>query len=169
MIISQDDLYKLKEEYEGKKIVYCTGAFDLTHLGHILFLDNCKKFGDILVVGLGKDALIEKQKDPSRPILNEKVRLRTVDSLKSVDYSFLIKNTEWKGKDTHKEMLDPVLKALKPDYFVINDEGGDLEERKRICNENGVEIVILPRDPPEEFKGVSTTEIIKKIKGDSSS
>ena len=82
------ELHLIRKEFSDKKIVFCSGNFDLTHVGHILFFEDCKKQGDILVVGVGGDEIMKINKD-NRIILNEKVRLKTIDSLKPVDFCFI--------------------------------------------------------------------------------
>ena len=37
------------------KIVYVCGAFDLFHIGHLAFLEEARKLGDYLIVGLFSD------------------------------------------------------------------------------------------------------------------
>lgn len=37
------------------KIVYVCGAFDLFHIGHLCFLEEARKLGDYLVVGIYTD------------------------------------------------------------------------------------------------------------------
>ena len=164
MIIAYKDLEKLRDKHKDKKIVFCIGVFDMTHVGHILFFEGCKEYGDILVVGVGRDSFIKKYKSVQRPILNEKIRLKTVDALKPVDYTFLDIMEEWKGKATHEENLGSIFKLLKPDVYIVNEDGSDKDERKLIANENHVEFIVLPRFCPEEYESISTTKIIEKIK-----
>ena len=88
MIISLDKLRAVRAEEYPQRIVFCSGSFDLTHSAHAFFLEDCKRYGDILVVAVGSDALIAHRK-AGRPIIPEQARLKMVDSLKPVDYCFL--------------------------------------------------------------------------------
>ena len=56
------ELLLLLDRNDGEKIVFCSGSFDLVHAGHVLFFEDCKKIGEILVVGVGGDAIIKKTK-----------------------------------------------------------------------------------------------------------
>ena len=87
MIISYKNLASVRKKYPDKKIVFCSGSFDLIHPGHVLTFEALKKLGDILVVAVGGDKDIAEIKGPTRPILNEDLRLKMVDSLKPVDYA----------------------------------------------------------------------------------
>ena len=44
---------KLKKQ--GSKIVFTNGCFDILHYGHAKYLQDAKKAGDILVVGVNTD------------------------------------------------------------------------------------------------------------------
>jgi len=112
--ITTDDLPGLRNKLKDRRIVYCSGVFDLTHVGHILFFEESKKLGDILVVSVGGDAIVKHQKGNNRPVLNEKMRLKTVDSLKPVDYCFI---DNISNKDNQLLSLDIVFEKLKPDIY----------------------------------------------------
>ncbi len=164
MILKYEELDKISLENPDKKIVFCLGVFDLTHAGHILFFEDCKSKGDILVTGVAKDSFIKKYKGDLRPILNENIRLKTVSSLKPVDYAFLDESEKWVGKESHETTLRPIFQKLRPHLYVVNEDAVDLFERKRIADQENVEMIILPRYCPEEFEQISTTKIISKIK-----
>lgn len=163
VLINVEDFAQIREKYKDKKIVFCSGAFDLTHAGHVFFLEDCKKLGDILVVAVGSDALAAMNKGPSRPILNEKVRQKIVDSFKPVDFT-AIDDISFEKKDTHY-ILEYAFKKLKPDFYAVNDETFDIDHRKELCRRFNVEFRIMKRTAPEGIQGISTSEIIKKIKG----
>lgn len=55
-------------------IVITFGTFDLLHIGHINMLNNCKKHGDKLIVGVSSDKLNYKKKNRN-PIFNENDRI----------------------------------------------------------------------------------------------
>jgi ethanolamine-phosphate cytidylyltransferase len=67
------------------KIVYCAGAFDLLHPGHVEFLQKAKSFGDFLIVGVYTDKDINDRKGECYPIMNIHERTLTVLSTKFVD------------------------------------------------------------------------------------
>ncbi len=161
VIIAVDDLCRLRERYKDQKIVFCSGGFDLTHAGHILFFEDCKKLGDILVVGVARDISLRKRKGENRPILNENIRIKTVDSLKPVEYVFM--NSD-KAVGELLGTIRTAFEKLKPDIYVINEDAFDIPYREQLCKEHNVKLVILPRWVPPEFDGISTSKIIEKIK-----
>ena len=92
---------------KGKKIVFTNGCFDLLHYGHVKYLEDAKKKGDILIVGLNSDASVKRIKGGNRPILTQKDRIRVVAGLESVDYAVLFK------EDTPLKLI----KSIKPDIL----------------------------------------------------
>ena len=70
---------------KGKKIVFTNGCFDLLHYGHVKYLEDAKRKGDILVVAINSDASVRKLKGKNRPIVNQKDRLGLIAALESVD------------------------------------------------------------------------------------
>ncbi|MDP2938324.1 MAG: D-glycero-beta-D-manno-heptose 1-phosphate adenylyltransferase, partial [Candidatus Omnitrophota bacterium] len=132
-----------------KRIVFTNGCFDLLHFGHVDYLQEAKKKGDILVVAVNSDASIRKIKGKKRPIINEKNRLSVVAALQSVDYVVLFK------EDTPLK----VIKTLKPDILV---KGADWDKKDIVGSDfvlsRGGEVITIKLS-----KGYSTTDIIKKI------
>ena len=160
-IIQLENISSIRKNSPDKKIVFASGTFDLTHAGHILFFEDCKKYGDILVIGIGGDNITRQRKGSGRPILNEHIRLKTVDSLKPVDFSFL---DYISTKENKLALLDVIFEKLKPEAYVINGDAFDIEKRKELCKKYGVALKILPRYCPPEFEDVSTSEILRKIR-----
>jgi D-beta-D-heptose 7-phosphate kinase/D-beta-D-heptose 1-phosphate adenosyltransferase len=149
------DRYSLKEKItvlkaQGKKIVFTNGCFDIIHSGHIYYLGEAKKAGDILIIGLNSDNSVRRLKGNDRPVNNESDRAMVLDALKFVDYVTIFE------EDTPYELI----KLLQPDILV---KGGDYNADEivgaDIVRENGGEVLIIPY-----IKGKSTTELIKKIK-----
>jgi cytidyltransferase-like protein len=160
--IKFNELEEIREKHKGQKIVFCSGCFDLTHAGHALFLEDCKKYGDILVVMVGADAVVKHNKSSERPIINEHLRLKMIDSLKPVDYAFLDYLPSEIPHPLH--IVDTVIGKLKPDVYVINKDANDIPYRENFSKKHNVPLIILDRSAPPEFEGVSTTKIIEKIK-----
>lgn len=154
----------LAQRPADKKIVFCSGTFDLTHAGHILFFEDCKKYGDILVVMVGDDESIRQGKGPDRPVLNEHVRLKTVASLKPVDHCFINPYREIEGNGEQFYNVRRVFDALHPHVWVVNEDAFDISSRQTLANRYGIQLAILPRSCPPEFELISTSSIIRKIK-----
>ena len=52
----------------GETIVFTNGCFDLLHVGHIALLEECRRFGSKLILGLNSDASVARLKGSSRPM-----------------------------------------------------------------------------------------------------
>ena len=74
------------KENQGKRIVFTNGCFDILHRGHVTYLAEAKKLGDLLVIGLNSDESVRRLKGPERPINNENDRQYVLSQLKSVDF-----------------------------------------------------------------------------------
>lgn len=148
------DLRKLKKlisyfKARRKKIVFTNGCFDLLHYGHVKYLQDAKKKGDILVVGINSDASVKRIKEKKRPIVNERDRLRLVASLESVDYVVLFR------EDTPLK----IIKFIKPDVLV---KGADWSKNNIV----GRDIILSYGGRVSTIKlvrGYSTSNLIKKI------
>lgn len=114
-----------------------------------------------MVVGVGSDYIVRRNKGKNRPILNQHIRLRMIDSLRPVDYCFLDESIE---KSHPLGMVEEAFKKLKPDTYVINTDAFDVEYRKKLAEKYGVKMKILKRTAPPEFENISATKIIDKIK-----
>ncbi|MDI6728802.1 MAG: D-glycero-beta-D-manno-heptose 1-phosphate adenylyltransferase [Thermodesulfovibrionales bacterium] len=130
---------------EGKKIVFTNGCFDIIHIGHIRYLKEAKKLGDVLVIGLNSDSSVSRIK-PGRPINTENNRAEVLSSLEMVDYVTIF------DEDTPYELI----KHLKPDVLV---KGGDWKKEDIVGSDIVPEVHSLPY-----ISGISTTEIINRIK-----
>ncbi len=129
---------------EGKKIVFTNGCFDILHRGHVRYLEQAKKLGDILVVGLNSDRSVSGIK-PGRPINSEGDRAAVLAALCAVDYVAVF----------DEKTPYALIRALRPDVLV---KGGDWKKEDIV----GSDIVPETRSLPF-VKGVSTTGIIGKI------
>ena len=71
---------------QGKKVVFTNGCFDLLHGGHIKFLEDSRRLGDVLVVALDSDDSVRRVKGEGRPVIGEAQRRRILAALEVVDY-----------------------------------------------------------------------------------
>lgn len=129
---------------EGKKIVFTNGCFDILHAGHVRYLKQARRLGDVLIVGLNADRSVSAIK-PGRPINSEKNRAEVLAGLSVVDYVVVF------SEKTPYNLI----KALKPDILV---KGGDWKKEDIIGSDIAKETLSLPF-----VKGISTSKIIEKI------
>jgi cytidyltransferase-like protein len=158
-VIEAEHLNFLRKENSDKKIVFCTGCYDILQSGHAVFFSQCKELGDILIVGVGRDSVISRLKGPSRPVNPENNRVYLVAAMHEVDYAVLNDHEIVGGKIDFKNIVE----QLKPDYFVLNDDDSGIAEKKALCDANGVEIKFVSRVVPKELEATSTSRIIDKI------
>lgn len=71
--------------YINSSVVFTNGCFDVIHVGHIKLLEECSKLGRRVVVGLNSDSSIKRLKGKSRPVNNEKNRIKVLESIRFVD------------------------------------------------------------------------------------
>ncbi len=133
----------------NKKLVFTNGCFDLIHIGHIRYLKEAKKLGDVLIIGLNSDKSVSSLK-PRRPIIPENQRAEVLSSLEMVDYVVIF------NEETPYELI----KRIRPDVLV---KGGDWKKEDIVGSDLVSEVYSLPY-----FKEYSTTAIIKKIIDNSS-
>jgi D-beta-D-heptose 7-phosphate kinase/D-beta-D-heptose 1-phosphate adenosyltransferase len=156
-ILDRDRLVRRIEEWRasGQKIVFTNGCFDLLHVGHITLLEDCRKFGTKLVLGLNTDASVCRLKGPTRPIVGENERARVMAALASVDAVTFF------DEDTPLELIQ----QIKPDVLV---KGGDYSVETVVGHEvviaSGGRVEIVPT-----VEGFSTTNIVKKLVGNAES
>ena len=135
----------------GARVVFTNGCFDLLHPGHVRYLAAARALGDVLVVGLNSDASVRRLKGPPRPVLCVPVRAEVLAGLAAVDHLIVFDaDTPW-----------ALIAALAPDVLVKGADWapGDIVGRDQVLAAGGrVERVDL-------VPGVSTTEIIRRIRG----
>ena len=135
------------------KKIFVTGCFDVLHSGHVAFFQQASQYGD-LYVALGNDANIEFLKN-RKPVNSESERKYMVESIRYVKECFV---SPGMGKIDFLEILD----SIKPDVFVVNEDGSS-EEKEKICKEKGIEYIVLERMPFQNLPKRSTTDIRKDV------
>uniref|UniRef100_A0AC34QXG4 Ethanolamine-phosphate cytidylyltransferase n=1 Tax=Panagrolaimus sp. JU765 TaxID=591449 RepID=A0AC34QXG4_9BILA len=65
-------------------IVYVCGSFDLFHIGHLCFLEEARKLGDYLIVGIYSDSIVNEYKGSNYPIMTLHERVLSVLAYKPV-------------------------------------------------------------------------------------
>ncbi len=143
------ELTQFLEKNKGKKIVFTNGCFDILHRGHVTYLAEARKLGDLLLVGLNSDASVKRLKGPERPINNEDDRKFVLSQLKSVDFVEIF---------TEDTPLNLIL-TVKPGVLV---KGGDWKIEQIVGGKEvqsaGGQVFSL-----NFVDGYSTTNLIEKI------
>ncbi len=150
-IKTRKELVWFVEELKKKKkrIVTCNGSFDIMHIGHIKFLEEAKRQGDILIVGLNSDASVKKYKDENRPVNRQEHRAEMLAALEMVDFVTIFYE------------VNPIalLEAIKPHVHCNGAEYGENCIEAETVRKNGGRLHLIKR-----FGDFSTTEMIRKIK-----
>jgi D-beta-D-heptose 7-phosphate kinase/D-beta-D-heptose 1-phosphate adenosyltransferase len=133
----------------GKRLVFTNGCFDLLHWGHIKFLEESRRLGDVLIVALDTDDSVRRVKGPCRPVIQEDQRLRMLGALEAVDFVTVFSS----------EQLPEILTALKPDVLTkgSNYPAAEVSGREVVQGYGG-QVVIIPITDP-----VSITGLIRQI------
>lgn len=144
----KEQLQKLRQE--GKAIVFTNGCFDILHVGHVRYLREAKKLGDVLVLALNSDASVRTIKGEKRPLVPEEERADIMASLACIDYVVIF------SEPTPQELIE----YLQPDILV---KGGDWTEDAiagaDFVKAAGGRVVTIPLTV-----GKSTTNIVEKIR-----
>ncbi len=128
------------------KVVFTNGCFDILHTGHVKYLNEAKKLGDILIVGVNSDNSVKRLKGSARPVNNLEARMSVLSGLSSVDYIIPF------NEDTPYNLIS----AIKPNILV---KGGDYNVCNIVGNDIAQETIVIPF-----VNGFSTTQIIEKMK-----
>ena len=133
------------------KKVFVSGCYDLLHSGHVEFFRQAAEYGD-LYVGIGSDATILDYKH-HKTVYSEQERLFMVKSIKYVKDAYI---------NAGSGIMDfvPTLDIVKPDILVVNSDGGN-DDKRRLCEERGIEYVVLERVPQKGLKARSSTDLKK--------
>lgn len=133
----------------GKKIAFTNGCFDILHVGHVRYLAEARKMGDLLILALNSDASVRQIKGEKRPLVPQQERAEVVASLAAVDYVTLF------DEPTPLKLIE----YLQPDCLV---KGGDWQEEAVVGRDavmsRGGKVHLIP-----VVEGASTTNIVEKI------
>ncbi len=151
-ILTLEQLQKIADarRSSGQKMVFTNGCFDILHAGHVSYLQEARRQGDFLVIGLNSDSSVRGIKGEERPVNSEKMRAEVLSGLECVDYITMF------SEPTPEILIDSIL----PDVLV---KGADWAEDQiagaATVKSHGGRIVRIPF-----IYKVSTTETIRKIK-----
>jgi len=136
---------------EGMRVVFTNGCFDILHAGHVRYLQEARRMGDALVIGVNSDDSIRRLKGEERPFNILDDRCEVLAALQCVDLVVPF------SSDTPEELI----KAVCPDVLV---KGADWKDKGVVgadfVEANGGKVVLVDLLP-----GRSTTGIADRIRG----
>lgn len=112
-----EKLKLFRKKYFNKKIIHCHGVFDVLHFGHINYLNEAKKNGDILIVSLTSDKYVNK--GFNRPYFSQEIRAHSLASLECVNYVYV----------NNDKTAEKIIKIIKPNFYV---KGPDYIKKKTL-------------------------------------
>ncbi|SFB06581.1 rfaE bifunctional protein, domain I/rfaE bifunctional protein, domain II [Amycolatopsis marina] len=112
--VGPEQLARIVAEHRsaGRRVVFTNGCFDVLHRGHVAYLNEAKRLGDVLIVAVNADESVHRLKGPDRPVNNVRDRASVLAALSCVDHVTVF------DQDTPVELL----RELRPDVYV---KGGD--------------------------------------------
>ncbi len=134
----------------GGTVVFTNGVFDLLHPGHVRYLQEARRLGEALIVGLNSDRSVRANKGPERPITPESERAEILLALECVDAVAIF------DQDTPAE----IVKRIQPDILVKgSDWGPDNIIGRDTVEASGGRVVRMPL-----LEGYSTTELLRRVR-----
>jgi len=132
----------------GGLVVFTNGVFDLLHPGHVRYLNQARRLGDALIVGVNSDRSVRANKGPDRPINRAEERIEVLLALNCVDVAVAF------DEDTPLAIIT----AIQPDVLVKGaDWGADNIVGRDVVERRGGRVVRLAL-----AEGFSTTKLITK-------
>jgi glycerol-3-phosphate cytidylyltransferase len=134
---------------QNRVIGITCSTFDLLHAGHLIMLEECKKYCDYLICALQVDPTIDRV-EKNKPVQTLVERYIQLDAVQYVD-KIIPYNTE--------EELITIFSSLDLDVRIIGEEYKDTNfTAKDDCLKRGIKIIYNKRD--HDF---STTNLRKRI------
>ncbi len=137
----------------GETIVLTGGCFDILHFGHIKFLQEAKKKGDVLVVLLESDRKVKKLKGKNRPIFNQKERAFVLSAVRFIDYLILLPFLA-----TDKD-YDDIIFTIKPNVIAVAQNDPLIQKKQIQAQKNNISLKVIPF-----IKTYSSSKLAKILK-----
>jgi len=134
---------KMQERKDNRTVVYTAGTFDLFHLNHLRMIQYARALGDILIVGVSTDKLVDSYK--KSPIIPFEQRIAIIRALKYPDIVI----------PQHSLDFTKMIKRLNMNVLVLGD---DWEGKFDYVKDSGVKVFYFPYG-----RGVSSTELKERI------
>jgi cytidyltransferase-like protein len=134
----------------GEKRVVVTGCFDWLHSGHVRFFEEASAYGELTVV-VGHDENIRLLKGEGHPLFSQTERQYVAGSIRHVARALVSTGSGWLD-------AEPEIVALKADRYIVNADG-DKAEKRKYCEDKGIEYIVLERRPAEGLPRRASTDL----------
>ena len=122
---------------QNRTIGITCSTFDLLHAGHIIMLEECKKYCDYLICALQVDPSVDRP-EKNKPIQSLVERYIQLDAVQYVDKIIPYNN---------EEELKTIFSSLDIDVRIIGEEYKDKNfTAKDICMKRNIRFVYNKRD-----------------------
>lgn len=139
-----------RERAAGKTIAFANGVFDLLHVGHIRYLQDAARVGDVLVVAVNSDASVRQLKGEGRPLMPEAERAEIVSAIRGVGYVTIFQ----------ERSPSRLLQVLTPDFQCKGtDYTAESVPEAEVVRAYGGKVVIVG-DPKDH----STTDLLSRLR-----
>ena len=107
----------------------------MVHIGHARYLEEARRHGDFLIVGVDSDKKIKARKGPERPVVPQAERLEMLTHLRCVDVVMLkeLKDKKWQ-----------LIKTVRPDVLIATKETYNKTQLKALKKYCGKVVVLAP-------------------------
>lgn len=130
-VVSKEEMKELRKglKRQGKTVVLCHGVFDLVHPGHIIYFEQAKAMGDVLVVSFTAAQYVRK--GPGRPYFDDEMRKTMLSAIGCIDYVMM----------SDGYTADDIIETVEPDLYVKGQEYAKAEDD--ITGKIGEEVALV--------------------------
>jgi D-beta-D-heptose 7-phosphate kinase/D-beta-D-heptose 1-phosphate adenosyltransferase len=150
--VSRAELAELALGYRrmGQRVVLTNGCFDLLHAGHVSYLAEAARLGEVLVVAINGDAGVRRLKGMGRPLVTVEQRAAVLAALACVDHVVVFE------EDTPHALL----REVRPDVLV---KGGTYAVEsvvgREVVESYGGRVCVT-----DKVEGLSTTRLLAALR-----
>lgn len=120
------------------KKILTFGVFDYFHLGHLRLFEQCKQYGDYLIVAVQNEEYILRYKPEAKILYSTNERVELLKNLRIVDQVI-----------TYNTVSPETLSKINFDILALGEDhtGSRFDDVTKWCKQNGKTVVRLKRTP----------------------